>query len=180
MKSNDVLGAITAAGVFVAIVAAFSFILFLCVKCDTDRKDMIEKEETKISNITWEKYLNGNYQLRRFNVKEKTTTGTISQSSAWFFLVVGSYSSNSVTKTDTRTNVRLYFKNYDGRYEFLEIGLSMVDIKIVDADIVPYITFIKNDVKVHSYESCLANIKKVIIHCKEKDFGSEININDMR
>jgi hypothetical protein len=116
----------------------------------------------------------GNHELKKFNIKTSTTT----TQSAFFFLVVGGYDS----KTTTNTNVRMYFKNCKGLYEFLEVPLNHIQIQI-DSIIIPYIVFDCNkdvlnrgDVMGHNLPESLP----IILHCKESDFTPEININDIR
>jgi hypothetical protein len=80
----------------------------------------------------------------------------------------------------------MYFKNYIGQYEFLEIPLTKVQIKIDTLVTIPYITF---DYTKDSFYNMIMNdsdnrnylpYMKIIIHCKESDFMPEININDLK
>lgn len=118
------------------------------------------------------------HKLRKFNVK--TTTNT--SSSGFYFVVIGGYSS----RTDENTNVRLYFENCRKEYQFLELPLSYVRIKIDSTVIEPYIVF--NNSRSYIYNSegrCYGNlsyhyVENAIISCRENDFQPDIDINDLK
>jgi len=118
--------------------------------------------------------LSGKHELRKFNVKETTTTS----SKASFFLIVGSYSS----ETTQSTEVRFYFKNYHNEWQLMIKPITSVNIKIDNSVIIPYIKFYWNDNNYHSdiysiYDEC---VSRVVIYCKNSDFIPEININNLK
>ena len=82
-----------------------------------ERTKRIESEEFYPKDI-----LSGKHELRKFNVKETTNTS----SKASFFLIVGSYSS----ETTQNTEVRFYFKNCNGEYQMMIKPITDVNIKI--------------------------------------------------
>lgn len=142
-------------------------IIFLVLSC------IPNSEYKEINKIYGDKY-----ELRKFNVK----TGSTTESSGYFFVIVGGYDS----KTMESTNARMYFKNYKGQYEFLEMPLNKVQIKTDTLVTIPYITF---DYTKDSFYDMRMNdsdnnyylpYMKIIIHCKESDFMPEININDLK
>jgi len=146
-------------------------LLALCILCGIVLFACISNPEFKEIN----KKYGDKYELRKFNVKTSSTT----ESSGYFFIIVGGYDS----KTKELTNAKMYFKNYIGQYEFLEIPLSKVLIRTDSLVTIPYITFdytkdsffnmIMNDSENRNYLPYM----KIIIHCKESDFMPEININ---
>ena len=89
------------------------------------------KQEVKISDT--EKVLGGKHELRKFNVKTNTSTST----SAFYFLVVGSYSST----TTSNSIVRFYFKNHKDEFQLKEMPLNKVNIKIDSTVTEPYVKF---------------------------------------
>jgi hypothetical protein len=108
------------------------------------------------------------HALRKFNVKSSTSE----HASARFFLLAGGYSSSK----SERVTVRMYYQNCNKEYQFLEVPLSQVKVKI-DTVEVPYITL-------HNIRECnsmyFAYDSYLVIHCKESEFQPEININDLK
>lgn len=125
----------------------------------------------------------GKHELRKFNVK----SSNIKESSASYFLIMGSFSS----KETNDVKVRFYFLNYKGEYQFAESPLTNITIRIENV-VVPYITFDYSDPNyvadkfVPSTEVSTVSryvskgYFKIIIHCKESDFQPDININDLK
>ena len=107
----------------------------------------------------------GKYELRKFNVR----TSTENTSSAFFFMFIGGYTSN----TTEVTHVRYYFKNYKGDYEFGNTHLNMINIRIDNTITQPYLTY---DYHLDGFFT----IDKVILHCRDSDFIPEININNLK
>lgn len=93
------------------------------------------------------------YELRKFNVKNSEG------SSGWYFLVAGGYT------TSEQSTVRLYYKETNGEYTFMEKPLDAIVIKIENTK-EPYLT--------HPYNW------KSTIHCREEDFQPEVNINSLK
>lgn len=113
------------------------------------------------------------HELRKFNVKN-----TVGQnSSAWYFLVMGGYSSS---KTEN-TKVRFYFKNCSGEFQFMELSLEEVKVQI-DTTNNPFVTFefSNSGTERTCTDRGTWNVRFATIHCSERDFQPEININDLR
>lgn len=112
------------------------------------------------------------HELRKFNVKNSIS----GHSSAWYFLVAGGYESGLTEKT----TIRFYYKNCNGEFQFLDLPLTDVRIKI-DTVEKPYAIFNMEyaSVKCTSVKYDF-EVNYVTIHCKEQDFQPEININDLR
>lgn len=121
----------------------------------------------------FQKVLGNNHELRKFNVKTTTSSST----SAWYFLVMGGYSS----ETTSDTKVRFYFMNYKGEFQLMEMRLNEINIKIDSTAKVPYVKF---DWRQPDYEVSEENIydfvERAVICCKENDFQPQININDLK
>lgn len=147
---------------YTAIIVLLAMIFSGC-GCDPERM----KEEIKEIGIK--------HTLRKFNVK----TSTSQSASAWYFYVAGGYSSH----TSEKTTVRFYFKNCKGEYQFMEMDLGKVRIKI-DSVQEPYVII----VPAYSQDKCFDidaghsdwEIRSATVYCKESDFQPEININDLR
>lgn len=127
----------------------------------------------QIKPINENMVLGGNHELRRFNVKDKTTT----ESSGVFFLLIGGFNS----KTITETTVRFYFLNYGKEYQFMELPLNKINIKIDNSIQSPYIKFgwyglCGSD----NWRNYYDDVYRAVIYCKDTDFQPEININDLR
>lgn len=138
---------------------AMAFILIFFSACSEDKKEDAKQEEIK-------------HELRKFNVK----TSIHESASASYFLVMGSYSSSK----SEQTNVRFYFKNCLGEYQFMELELKKIRIKI-DSTQAPYVVIKPGYNNYKCYEMQDARmVGSVTIHCKETDFQPEININDLR
>lgn len=118
------------------------------------------------------KAIQGRHSLRKFNVKTSTATTT----SAEFFLIVGSYSS----ETTENTTVRFYFLNNKAEYQFMEKDLADVNIKTDANNSAPYVTFNYSINFIDPDNPYYMNVDKVIIHCNEGDFQPEININSLK
>lgn len=118
--------------------------------------------------------LSGKHELRKFNIKESTTT----TSRASWFLVVGNYDS----ETKTESKIRFYFKTRNEEYIFKELDFEKVILKIDSTAKVPYAKFYwyncgcgYHDMQIYEYA-----ITRAVIYCKEEDFAPEININNLR
>lgn len=126
------------------------------------------------NNIIVNKYLGGNHELRKFNVK--TTQST--ENSGWFLLIGGGYSSRTISET----TVRFYFLNYGNEYQLMEIPLNQVTIKIDNKIQIPYVIFkwINPIYVINDWRDCYQYVYSIIVFCKNTDFQPEININDLK
>ena len=133
-------------------------ILLLMPACTTDKKSFPEESVKHL--------------LRKFNVKTSISEHT----SAYYFLVMGGYSSSK----NEQKKVRFYFQNCLGEYQFLELELKQIRIK-TDTTKNPYVIMHmgRNNMSCQEIEYDF-QINYVTIHCKESDFQPEININDLR
>ena len=143
------------------------FILILLSSCTIKERE--EKSEHPELNVK--------HELRKFNVK----TTTSEHSSASYFLIMCSYSSGKSEKTD----VRFYFNNCKGEFQFQELPLSKIRIKIDSLVAEPFIIFdiggMTKSTKLRCYELDYEwMVSSATIYCKENDFQPEININDLR
>lgn len=122
----------------------------------------------------YEQLLSGKHELRKFNVKSTTNT----QSSGYWFFVVGSYNS----KTIEESKIRFYFMTINGEYVFKEMNFNKVNVKIDSTARIPYIKFYwKNLGSSYSGNAIYENaITRAVIYCKEEDFQPEININELQ
>ena len=135
---------------------------------------------TSCSNKETVDFLNKQqFKLKKFNVKEENK----STSSAYFLLIGGSYSSETVSQT----SVRFYFLNHKKQYQFHKVLLE--DVRIVTDSMItePYIQFMFYDGALDSYIGNPLDMKLVydhaylvIIHCKESDFVTDLNINNLK
>lgn len=142
---------------------AHIFILIFITSCTISESNVIPEEGIK-------------HPLRKFNVK----TTTSEHSSASFFLVMGGYSSSK----SEQTNVRFYFRNCKGEYQFQEIPIGKIRIKTDSTITVPFVTFDVGGIS-NPQNRCYDldyewRISSATIYCKETDFQPEININDLR
>jgi len=141
-----------------------------CIDEANKRTDTMRK-----SYIYPDTILSGKHELRKFNVKDITSTS----SRATFFLLCGTYSSETIQSTE----VRFYFKNYNNEYQLMIKPITSVNIKIDNSVTIPYIKFYWNSgdhyyTDIFSiYDEC---ITKVVIYCKDSDFIPEININNLK
>lgn len=133
--------------------------------------------------VILDKMFGGKHELRKFNVK----TSSMSETHACFFLLIGSYSQKTIAKT----NVRFYFKNYRGEFQFYEMPIYKVNIKIDNTVEYPYMMFLYGDdpsllnLRIRdTYEDYeLAFSRRIVsatIFCKDSDFQPEIDINGLR
>lgn len=138
---------------------AVAFILIFFSACAE-----YKKEDTKQEGIK--------HELRKFNIK----TSMNESESAFYFLVMGGYSSSK----SEQAKVRFYFKNCLGEYQFMELELKKIRIKI-DSTQSPYVVIkpVYNNDKCYEMQDEW-KISSATIHCKETDFKTEININDLR
>lgn len=137
----------------------------LLSSCDGDKPDP----------TAYEKVLGGEHELRKFNVKTENSHVTHGS----YFLLMGSYTSRDVSET----NVRFYFKNHRGEYQFMELSLEDVNIKTDSTVSEPFVKFFWNENGHDEDEWRMMyqyDVTGVVIHCKEEDFQPEININDLR
>jgi hypothetical protein len=140
------------------------FILIFLSSCENLDADKIPEQGIK-------------HNLRKFNVK----TTTSEHSSAWYFLVMGGYSSSK----SEQTNVRFYFRNCKGEYQFQELPLRKIRIKTDSTVAEPFIIFEVGGVTGNPRNRCYEldyewMVSSATIYCKETDFQPEININDLR
>lgn len=145
----------------------FYLSLFLLSICSCDLNSHSEENHQKV--------LGGNHELRKFNVRSKTTHYT----HEYFFLVVGGYGSEDITDT----KVRFYFKNHFGAYQFMERDFEDVTIKTDSTITTPYIRFYwsKSDRDLDEWRQMYDyDVTGIVIHCHERDFQPEININDLK
>lgn len=123
----------------------------------------------------YEKILGGEHPLRKFNVNNSIENKV----DAWYFLVVGQYSSQNIENT----KVRFYFLNCKNEYQLLEFPLEKVNIKVDTNAMVPFVKFYWNN---HNRDETQYNqmyendITRVVIHCRENDFQPSININNLK
>lgn len=119
--------------------------------------------------------LGGKHELRKINVK----TSASQSSSAWYFLVMGGYE----TESSTNSTVRFYFLNYKGEYQPMELPLTQVNIKIDSTVKNPYVKFywIERERREDQFQTMYRNdVTRVVIYCKDSDFQPEININNLK
>lgn len=147
----------------------FTIMLFV-VSCEIPKPSPIE-------NSYPEKGIN--HKLRKFNVKTTTSTS----SSGFYFVVIGGYSSNSYEST----SIRLYFENCHKEYQFLELPLHKVRIKIDSTVVDPYIvfdnypSFSMSEGAGNCYSGMgFGDIKNAIISCRENDFQPDVDINSLK
>lgn len=144
------------------ITLATTFIFIITILSCTNK---IEKPKQPIE-------FNIKHELRKFNVKTSTTE----QSSGWYFLVMGGYTSNKYEET----KVRFYFKNCEGVYQFQELPLRKIRIKLDSTVVVPYICFDLDNENGKCYNLQVDwQVTSATIYCTEKDFQPEININTL-
>lgn len=145
------------------------FTIFLLQSCDDD--DFIQNAH---------QVLDGGHQLKKINQKE---------SKEWylhgsFFLGIGEVNGGSTTNT----NVSFCWKNNLNDYVFSETNLNHIKVRIDNVIKYPWVTFeFKSDIfEGHDddtsninnyYERC---VSYVVVHCSEKDFLSDININQLK
>lgn len=138
------------------------FISFMLYSCNNNEDNRSETE----------RLLNGKHELRKFNIKSSTETS----SEAWWFIITGAYSSETISEQ----SVRFYFKAVNGEYILKEMPLNKVNIKIDSTANIPYVKFYYKDYNFHGYDIYEWSIKRVVIYCKDDDFRPEIKINELK
>jgi len=144
------------------LILAFSLLITSCTN-----------EQPKDEDSECYRLLSGKHELRKLNVKNTTTT----TESGCYFLIVGSYSS----QTTEKAKARFYFLSINNEYIFKEMDLEKVIIKTDSSVQTPYVKFYFNIADYYSeyeiYEQC---ITRAVIYCKEEDFAPEINIDELQ
>ena len=115
----------------------------------------------------------GQHELRKFNVK--TEEGT--RWSASYFLIGGGGSGYSYTDT----KVTFAWKMNTGEYALSELRMAKIRVKIDSTIQNPYITFRWSATR---HERTLehlmsSNVNYIVVHCKEEDFPSDVNISEL-
>lgn len=118
----------------------------------------------------------GRHLLRKFRVK----TTTSSSWSAGFFLIAGGASG----RTSEGLNITFSWMNRNGEYILSDLPKEKIRIKIDNAIRHPYVTFAPHEGGgAGSLEMMYSNLKYGIlhmtIHCNEKDYTTEINLNEL-
>jgi hypothetical protein len=116
----------------------------------------------------------GTHELKKFNVK----TDKSSNWRAGYFLIAGAASG----RTSEKTVVSFSWQMWSGEYVMSQMDWDKCRVKIDSTVQVPYIKFhwvpndyAPNDISYH----ISANVNYMVIHCKEEDFPTDINITEL-
>jgi hypothetical protein len=137
----------------------------ICELCSTEIRYNEDKNET-------EYYLYGNHELRKLFTKEELRQ-TPANGSGFFVLGFGgaSYRGEQVSQ---ETTVKFAWKTSDGTYLLSSVPLSKIKVNFVECN-VPYVTF-EYFIRKFDYENYLKNVLYVVIHCREQDWPSNIEL----
>lgn len=124
-------------------------------------------------------YYSGKHELRKFSSQERTTASSMSAS---YFLFWGSASGKGEEKV---TYIALSWKNNKGEYILSKIPMEKVRVKFDESVTTPYITLsIEYDYRQKADEDVTYvmeyRLNHIVVHCKSKEYPTDISINDLR
>ena len=154
----------------VGLSAITSFIKFTC------HYDYVSSQQSKQSISL---LFGGKHELKRFNILD--SKGTYLHGS--FFLGTGSIDGG----TYETQKVSFCWKDHNGQYVVSKIDPSKIKVEIDSSLQTPYITFEgdfypgeSNVDTVDVNDSFREYMNIIIVHCNEKDFQTDININSLK
>lgn len=126
-------------------------------------------------------FYEGNHTLRKFSSQEMKTA---SSASASYFLFWGSADYKGEGKT---TVIAFSWQSKNGEYILSKIPMNKVRVKFDNQNKPPYVTFSIDKYAYMSYDladesvdyTLQYKLNYVIIHCKESDYPTDVNINDI-
>lgn len=127
-------------------------------------------------------FYGGHHDLRKFSSQEIKTA---SSASASYFLFWGSASFKG---EESSAIIAFSWKSNNGEYILSKIPMSKVRVKFDNNKTAPYVTFsidkfafMNSGLADECVESTMNyKLNYVIIHCKESDYPTDININDIK
>jgi len=118
------------------------------------------------------KLLQGEHLLRRFKVK----TTTESRWSGSYFLIGGSSSGGSFTKT----NVSFSFQLPDTTYAMATLPYEKIRVKLDSTITEPYVTFRWNRDGSEDIAYIMEReVVYMVVHCKDGDFPMDVQIDEL-
>jgi len=122
-----------------------------------------------------EQLFEGKHELRKFNV----TTETGERWSGSYFLIGGGASGS----TYSNTKITFAWKLHSGEYALSELERSKIRVRIDSTIKKPYITFRwskprGNEEKTLEYLMS-GYVNYIVVHCREEDFPTEVNIKEL-
>lgn len=120
-----------------------------------------------------EQLFEGKHELRKFNV----TTETGERWSASYFLIGGGGSGS----TYSNTKITFAWKLHSGEYALSELQRSKIRVRIDSTIKKPYITFRwSKSAHEENLEYLMSyKVNYIVVHCREEDFPSEVNIKEL-
>ena len=131
---------------------------------------------------SFNQFYEGKHNLRKFSSQEMKTAATASAS---YFLFWGS----AQYKGDEKNTVIAFsWQSKNGEYILSKIPMSKARVRFDNQDKSPYITFSidkyafrgKRNADETVEETINYYLNYVVIHCKESDYPTDVNINDIK
>lgn len=124
-------------------------------------------------------FYGGRHLLRKFSSQEKVTP---SSASASYFLVWGSASYKGEEK---ESYIAFSWKSKTGEYILSKVPMEKVRVKFDNSAKVPYVTISISGCEGNNPNNDLLYIMEyrlnyVVVHCKETDYPTDINVNDLK
>lgn len=147
------------------------FIGIMCVFIFEGDEKYRRKHKVHASDYT--KELAGRHLLRKFKVKNIQSSSL----SAGFFLIAGGASSQS----SEEINVTFSWMNRNGDYIISDLPKEQIRVRIDNTVKHPYVTFQPGEWKSidQIYKNLYFTISYMTIHCSEKDYSYEVNLNNL-